>query len=375
MDLQRYENSPFKGNVEETVKFAQSLRTDRNSPVDASFQEVLNGRFAENPINKDEELTFSTFLESLGIDTEVDTIENLYTMPDSDIRWVVPEIVREALLLGLRTNPIWSSLIASEAQIDGLKAIMPHINMSDATPKKVNEGETIPLGTISYGQKDIKLFKMGRGIKLSREVQQYVSLDVLAIFLRDFGVKLGHGLDVLAIDCLINGEQADGSESAPVIGVTSAGTKAYKDMLRIWIRLSRLGRKASVIVGGEDAALETLDMDEFKLRHSGTPDHTLNVKTPVPSNSDYYIHGNVPTDQEIFVDPSMAMIKFNAQPLLLEAEKIVSNQTDAFYVTLTTGFAKIMRDAVVILDKSDTIVNLPFPAWMDVDITQNVLIE
>lgn len=348
---------------------ADQLRSDADNPVDVSFEEVLQTKF------QDEDITVDSFLEDLGIDPSVDTIQNLYTMPDGDARWVVPEIIREALLLGLRTAPIWSDITATEAQIDGLKAVMPHINMSDATPKKVNEAETIPLGTISYGQKDIKLFKMARGIKLSREVQQYVSLDVLSIFIRDFGVKLGHGLDVLALDCLINGEQTDGSESAPVIGVATANTKTYRDMLQVWIRMARIGRNPRVIIGGETAALDTLDMDEFKLRYQGTPDHGLNLKTPVPQTSDYYIHGNVPNDQEIILDPSMALIKFNAQPLLLESEKIVSNQTDAFYVSLTTGFAKIMRDAAVILDKSDTIVNLPFPAWMDVDATQNVLID
>lgn len=369
MNTEQYEKSQYKGKMESVVRMADGLRKDNDSPVNVSFQEVIQAHF------EDEELTFTDLLLDLGVDTSTDTIENIFQMPDNDLRWVVPEIIREAILTGLRTAPIWSDIIASEQQIDGLKAIMPHINMSDATPKKVNEAETIPLGTISYGQKDIKLFKMGRGMKLSYEVMQYVSLDVLAIFIRDFGIKLGHGLDVLAIDTLINGEQADGSESAPVIGVATAGTKTYKDMLKLWIRMARIGRNPRVIIGGEDSAINTLDMDEFKLRYQGTTENTLNLKTPVPSNSSYYIHGNVPDDQEIFLDPTMSLIKFNAQPLLLESEKIVSNQTNAFYMSLTTGFAKIMRDAAVILDKSDTLVNLPFPEWMEVDATQNVLID
>ena len=75
------------------------------------------------------------------------------------------------------------------------------------------------------------------------------------------------------------------------------------------------------------------------------------------------------------MDPSSTLVKFNAQPLLVESEKIVSNQTQAFYATLTTGFAKLFRDSAVVMDKSVTIIASPFPAYMDVDSFENIVIE
>ena len=49
------------------------------------------------------------------------------------------------------------------------------------------------------------------------------------------GIKLGYGMDGLMIDALVNGEQTDGSESAPVIGTTTGvmATFAYKDLLGV----------------------------------------------------------------------------------------------------------------------------------------------
>ena len=44
-----------------------------------------------------------------------------------------------------------------------------------------------------------------KGFKLTDEVRNYVSLDVLGIYLRDFGVQLGYALDTLAMDVAING--------------------------------------------------------------------------------------------------------------------------------------------------------------------------
>lgn len=366
MNLQKYAKSRFKGKIRETVQAAESLRKDSQNAQDVTLNEIVSEKF---------DVSLEELYADLGIDPTVDTINAIFTMPDEDVRWLVPEIIRDAIRLGLRDAPIWPSITASEQDISQMSVTMPYINMSDAAPKKVGEAETIPFGTISYGQKSVSTFKIGRGIKISYEVKMFVSLDVISIFFQDFGIKLGMALDTLAIDTILNGNKADGSESAPVIGVKTVGTKTYKDFLKVWIRASRMGRRLNTIVGGEDAALETLDMKEFKERNSGTPDATLNLKTPVPSDASYYIHGNIPEDQELLLDPRFSLIKFNVVPLLIESEKIVSNQTEAFYATLTTGFGKVFLDSAILLDKSIDFDSNGFPEFFDIDSFQNVLID
>lgn len=367
MNFEQFEKSKYRGQIREAVKFAEGIRGDSKKPKDISFAEVVKSKW---------QVSFSDLLFNLGIDPSEDTIENIYTAVDEDVRWLVPEIFREALLLGYRAAPIWPNIIAAEENTSGLSQIMPWFNMSDAAPRKVGEGETIPIGTVSYGSKKFSIYKIGRGIKLTDEVRQYSSLKLVSIFLRDFGVKFGHAADTLAIDTLINGEQLDGSESAPVIGVTDTGAGlAYSDLLRIWIRLARMGRAANTIIGGEAAALATLNLTEFKTRNAGTPDAKLVLKTPVPNSTNYFIHGNVPATQQIIMDPGSALIKFNAQPLKVESERIVSNQTEAFYATLTTGFAKLFRDSAIIVDDDLAFASYGFPTYLDVDPLQNVTID
>lgn len=366
MNIAKFEKSQYNGKIKETVKFAESLRADKEQAVDITLAEVVEEKFG---------IELSELYDDLGIDPTVDTISNILTLPDEDVRWLIPEIIRDAIRLGLRDAPIWPNITATEQTISQKTVTMPYINMSDATPRKVGEAETIPLGTVSYGDKSVSTFKIGRGIKISYEIKQYVSLDVISIFFQDFGVKLGQALDTLAIDTIMNGDQADGSESAPVLGVTVANTKTYKDFLRVWIRASRMGRRMNTIIGGEDSALETLDMDEFKLREAGTTRHSLDLKTPVPRDASYFIHGNVPEDTEILVDSRYALIKFNVIPLLIESEKIVSNQTEAFYASMTLGFGKIFTDSAVMIDKSLAFADNGFPDFMDVDAYHNVLLE
>lgn len=328
-------------------------------PVDVTLSELVKEQFG---ISREE------FDETLGINPQITTMENIFSMPDQSVRWVVPEIIREAVTLGMRQAPFYPNIISSDQPINGLQATMPFINMSDATPAKINEAETIPLGDISYGQKTVSLFKIGKGFKMTDEVKNYVSLDVLGIYLRDFGVQLGYALDTLAMDVLMNGNRPDGSESAPVIGVyNTANGITYKDLLHIWVRAARMGRNFTTMIGGEDQAIEMLNLPEFKERHQGTTEATLNVKSPVPNKASFYIHPGTPDQQLLLVDTSAALIKLTARQLMLESERIVSNQTEAIYATLTTGFSKMYQDAALLLDGSSEFTQNGFPDFMTID--------
>lgn len=364
MNLDKYTASDFKGKIKEIVLEAESMRADNERPVDVTFATMLK---------EEHETEIDALYESLGVDPAFDTIQNLFTVPDSDVRWLVPELFRDALRLGYRQTPIWPALTAMEEQIAGLSQILPSINMSDATPKRVGEAETIPVGTISYQSKTVHIHKFGRGIKLPDEVIQYVNLNVVATYLQDFGVKMGLGVDTLALDCLINGEQKDGSESAPVIGIKVPNTLAFRDILKVWIRMAKIGRSPNLMIGGEEMALDTLDLTEFsKTANNAAAEYRLNLKTPLPQGADYYIHGNVPDDQAIIVDSSSALIKLNAQPLKVESERIVSNQTEAFYASFTLGFAKLFTDAAIVMDRSLDFAAAGFPDEMDIYDFQDV---
>lgn len=344
----------------QSIQQLDAFRAGSNDqrPVDISFSEYVQEKYG---------ITSDDYMKKVGVNSKIDTMQNLFTMPNQNIRWLVPEIIRTAVDLGLREAPFYPNLVASDQPINGLTAIMPIVNPSDAVPAKVNEAETIPLGDVSFGQKSVTLFKVGRGFKLTDEVKNYCSLDVVSLFIKDFGVQLGYALDSLAMDVIQNGNAKDGSESAPVLGVGTTGAIAYKDLLRIWVRASRLGRNFKSMVGGEGMALDILDLPEFKEKQAGTTQANLNLKTPVPNSADFYVHHGVSNDQVLMVDPSAALIKLTAQQLKLESERVVSNQTEAIYATLTTGFSKMYQDAAILLDKTQDFADAGFPDYMKVD--------
>lgn len=353
--------SKYLKELEPSVRACDALRQNKEESIDITLSEFLQGKF---------QISMAELYEDLGINPSVDTIQNLVNMPDTSYRWLIPEVFREALRLGMRKAPIYPSLIAGEQGVNQTKITMPAINMSEATPARVGVAETIPIGNVSFDQKSVSIYKIGRGIKVPDEVRNYVALNLVSIFLQDFGVKLSMGLDALLINTLLNGDQADGSDSIATVGVanTTDGL-TYKDLLKLWVRGARLGKKFTTMVSGEAMAIDILDM-LTTTRVFGTPRANVNIKTPIPQNSDLFIHGNVATNKVIVVDPSDAVIKLNAQPLLVETERIVSNQTNETYATLTTGFATIFRDSRLVLDRT---VTTDFPSWMDPTSQENVI--
>lgn len=361
IDISKMKAHDFGVGLKEIVLGLDSIRSGNNSqkPVDVQFSDVIQGKWG---------ITVDSLLEKLNVNPKIDTMQNIYSMPDQSVRWIVPEIIRSAITLGIRQAPFYPNIITGDQPITGLKAIMPHINMSDATPARVNEAETIPLGTVSFGQKSVSLFKIGKGFKLTDEVRNYVSMDVLSIYLRDFGVKMGYAMDSLAIEVLLNGNMLDGSESAPVIGVknTTAGI-VYKDLLRIWVRAARLGRNFTTLIGSEDQAIELLDLPEFKTRYYGTTQATLNLHSPVPNSADFYIHPGIPSTNLLLIDKTAALMKLTSKQLTLESERIVSNQTEAVYATETTGFSKMYHDASLQLAANKSFAENGFPDFMNID--------
>lgn len=361
IDISKMKAADFAKELPSIVMGLEAARSgnDKRKPIEITFGEFVKNKWG---------LSQDGLFEKLGVNPKVDTMQNVYNMPDQNIRWIVPEIIRAAITLGMRQAPFYPNIITGDQPISGLQAIMPHINMSDATPARVNEAETIPLGTVSFGQKHVNLYKIGKGFKLTDEVRDYVSLDILGIYLRDFGVKMGYAMDSLAMDVLINGNMPDGSESAPIIGVydTDKGL-VYKDLLHIWVRAARMGRNFTTLIGSEDQAIDLLDLPEFKQRYQGTTQATLTLHSPVPTNADMYIHPGTPDKEIMLIDKSAALMKLTAKQLSMESERIVSNQTNAVYATVTTGFSKMYQDATVLLDSSKKFSENGFPDFMNVD--------
>lgn len=317
------------------------------------------------------DMTPEKFYRELGVDLKDMTVEKMLNTSELN-RWLFPEIFRDAIIRGLEYAPFYGSLIAAEETITGTGLTMPFMDFTTLESRDTlslrdtNEGATITEGEIiTWSEKQVTIKKKARGLKQTYESIMFTPIDLAAIFFQELGTQLGADLDRDLISVAINGDQADLSESAPVIGATTADALVYQDLTRAWIRFRRIGRVSSVMLTNEDDAITILNMEQFQrsipagaTAPSGV---TLNVASPLPTSQDIFVHDAVPAKKIIFVDRARAFIQLTAMPLLIESEKIVSRQIEGEYVSIITGFANIFRDGRMILDYHTNLSTNPGP--------------
>lgn len=337
-------------------------------PMDYTFADFVKERWG---FAKSENGSPDSFYHMLGIDPSTHTIESLYqAFPnDPDTRkWIAPAIIREAIREGIAASTLYSEIVKANIGVSGLNVTMPKILDQDANIKATGEGESIVVGTAKFGQKDIKLRKFAYGIEMSYEVLNFVPLNILNAYLEDAGAKFSRGLTTLAIQTLLNGDQANGSQSAAVIGVDNTTTGiTYRDLLRVWIRMQMRGRKPVGMISGEEQGLNTLMLDEFKKFVLGKPQLNLNIKTPIPETQSMWLNSSIPASSAVIIDTNQALIQLTAMDLMVESEKIVNKQLNGTYASMITGFSNLQRDARLILDGSKLFSTYGFPTFMDLN--------
>lgn len=285
----------------------------------------------------------------------------------TDFRFILPELVLNAVRLGAEIgaqNPNWYQTTQTMTM---RKATMPQIQRGNAGIRRINEGADLPTGTLRFGKKEVETYKVGTGFVITDELMFEATLDMLFLFMQEVGFDMAIGTDVAAIDTLINGDQLDGSESAPVVGVadTSKGFQ-FIDLQKVFTRMQRLGIPANRIIAGEDDGIGITNIDKFQGFQGAQKLASIASILGVPNvfNLDTF---PLPADQILFLNPTRALARLKYRGLLVEKRRNPSNQTDELYVSDHIGFSIIKRDARLLLDRSVTIQEAPFPPYMDID--------
>lgn len=336
----------------------RQLEDLRSKGMDVTLSDLLKSEF--------DGMSLAAYYSELGLEPHTDTL-SLILDKDEAYRWIVPEIIRDAIYKGFINSPIHRDFIAREESVNQVSVTMPYFDMTglDNAPKPLGVAESMELGTLKYGQKQVRIYKSGIGIEIADECQRYSSISMLSLFLQDVGVKLASRLSAQAITCLINGDQADSSESAASIGVTTASALVYKDFIRMFVRGSLVGRQWTRTIGDEAFINTMLNLDEFRRNsRDAKSELNLNLKTPVPNTLDAYCHSAMPANKLMMVDPARAMVQLTAVPVNVESERIVQRQVNGTYISLTSGFANLFRDGRVILDMATLFNSNQWPAYM-----------
>jgi hypothetical protein len=279
---------------------------------------------------------------------------------DPSYRFIIPEIILNAIRVGYEASARHMRWIGGTQNVSKKKITAPFIKDGDVMPSRINEGGAIPFGSLTFGQKDVQVFKVGCGFSLTDELIDQSSIEMMTIFLAQVGTKMSIGADVEAMRVLVNGDQANGSESAPVIGVeTVSGTNGFlhSDIDNITMQMEMLNMPADMMIGAKSEFIRDLNT-AFPNRDRETISEYTGLMR------DLFL---LPAGQLMFINKRNALAKLQYKGLMIETGRNIKHQEDEIFVTDHCGFMNIKRDARVITDRTVAFSSNGFPSYMDIE--------
>jgi hypothetical protein len=286
-------------------------------------------------------------------------------------RWIAPEYFMDPVMRGAVQSVFYPDLVVREVMVPQPTAVIPMIELSDAGTAESSEGATSEVGVVNFGKKTVEITKEKKGIEITDEAILFNNVNLLSIFMEDLGRLIGSDLNDLAVVIIMDGDQADHSEEAAIIGVDDPNLGfQYVDITRVFVRLSLLGRSSTSIIGNEETAVDYLNLPEVKNKQfPGGALLPTNIKTPLPTDQDLYVSPAVTDDQLVFEDSSRTLVQLTARPLMVESDRDIKKGINGAYAQIWTGFANLQRNSRVIMDR--TVQFNPvngqaggFPLWM-----------
>lgn len=288
--------------------------------------------------------------QEFGVDLNRISVDRFF-QSDPNAKWLFPDIVREAVLDGLRRKPVYPQLIVRDEHIEGTAYDLPYVNENEAEEelRAVAEGAAIPESEITYGDRIVKLDKLGRGVIASYEVVRRMSVDMLRVHLRRIGERLGRSLDARLAQVLVLGDRS-GAGTAPVsINTATSNTWAYGDLVKGFLTLTLQHYFTPThMLADPDTCAAILNLAEVK--EGPWFDFAKSGNLPTPLGVKLVPMADHPEKKLTLLDAGYAAQKLTEQDLLVESDKLIHQQWDRTYLTVVTDFAILYDKARIVLN-------------------------
>jgi hypothetical protein len=292
--------------------------------------------------------------EEFGVDLRRITVDKFF-QSDPNSKWLFPDIVRDAVLVGMRRKPVYPQLIIRDESIEGTSYDVPYV-VEDAGKEElrsVAEGASIPESEITYGDRVVKIDKKGRGVIASYEVIRRMSIDMLRVHLQRMGERLGRNLDARIATVLVSGDSSGAATAAPTVDTATADTWTYADVIKGFLNLTVDNYfTATHMLANKDLAQTLLGLSEFK--DPVLFDFARTGNYPTPLGVKLIPMADQPADKLTILDAGYAVEKLTEQDLIVESDKLINQQWDRSYLTIVTDFAVIYENARVVVQSDWT---------------------
>jgi hypothetical protein len=268
-------------------------------------------------------------------------------------------IVEEGIRLGLnRVAAQWEDLIAQTVPVDGMTYAYYEFNNGDASSgvgadatgteefklRRIAQGGPVPTARVTIGEQSIQLWKMGRGIEWTDEAKM-APIDMASLWFQQVGLQIGWDYHEQAIEMLLNGYFADGSDDAPVLATGAPGVIDFADLLTaVGTMQTTYGYTADVMIMSlaRSVSIRTMETGAGNLVF---PNGTTGAGLPP-----IRLAVSVPDDKIIFADTGFALVRFVNKEFGTEFERSVITGVEGSYGTSMDLTIPFFKRARLILD-------------------------
>lgn len=407
--------SHSRGDIQDTLlddaeRLSRSIRVARShnrqtdlgrhmSPSTKNFSEIIGLRYGIYPPKElkgtmeGDQFVLRTYLDHLGLDltnmsfadvgkklgfemdlSTKDGIESfLTTGVATGTTFIIREVFLEAIRLGAIHESRVNRWIARRQPVSQRESKVPRMLDADATPTFLEEGQSIRMGSLAFNQKTVDIHEVGIGLEITDRLMEESSISMIAEFLPRVGEKMSLADEVLFVDCLLNGDQADLSEAAPKIGSDNGTAFAWKDFVRVMTRMIRMRQTPDVIISNEGDLIDLSLINEVKGFDGATTLASLGgIIGSLPRNFNSDIHDNVPSTEIVFLNSKKGVILLEMGGMKIETRRNPAKGRDELYIRKNVGFATHFRDARVIVNvDADFDSGNGWPSWMDIGAYMN----
>lgn len=271
-----------------------------------------------------------------------DCVEKFFQTSNSAA--LFPEYVSRAVRQGMERADVLADIVATVTDIDGMdyRSITSVPSEDDKSLKIVGEGAKIPQTEVKTRENLVQLHKRGRMLVASYEALRFQRLDLFTVTLNQIGAYIARAQLKDAIDVLVNGD--GNSNSASVVNVSSTGSVAYADLIKLWSSLAPY--ELNTILAPTAQMEKILQITQLQDAKSGQDFHgTGRMITPLGAK---LIHApELDSSKIVGLDKNCALEMVQAGGVVTDYDKLIDRQLERAAVTCTAGFSKIFTQASV----------------------------
>lgn len=260
-----------------------------------------------------------------------DMVEKFFLSTESAV--LFPEYVRRTIKQGMDETSILGHISAAVSYVDGIdfKSLVMSESTGSSTAGQLSE---IPFNTVKLNSDSSNIKKYGRGLKFSYESIRKQRIETLGVILKRLGAQISKEVNIYAINSVTNGLTP---------ASISGSTITYNELAAFFSSMEDCNMSSlicSPAVLAKIVSMEEMKNSQYDYMSSGI------VKTPF--GIDLIKCNGISDTIAIGIDKSCAIETVFGTDIIVDYDKLISNQCTEIFASISVGFSKIIDGSILL---------------------------